>query len=140
MKLHPVARAGNQLRRLIYNLSVTSVVHAGWRHRGSVVRAADLARRLPSRIRQGQTAEALTEARAVLALDRELRSDTSVRLSTISGGTALIKGQPRGRSLDRARSALLSLPDVTDVRTIDPNQLTINDLSVSYVTDQVRDR
>jgi|GEM_PF-5427621 len=115
-------------RRWLYQTGSLALLNAGWRHRGSLVRGLDWAKRLPGRMRDGRTAELVTEARAIMALDRELRTDTSIRITGVNNGTVSLRGQPAGSSLDTARSVLLPVADIVDIRTDDLGQPTLDNL------------
>jgi hypothetical protein len=105
------------IRRLFRQLGAVTIARYAWDHRGSVVRAADLATRAPALVRDGRTADLKTEARAVLALDAAVPTDTDVRISGIDDGTVSLRGNPAGAALQSARQALVTLPTVVDVRT-----------------------
>lgn len=99
-----------------------------WQHRGSVTRGFDLAKRVPELVRDGRTSQLAAEARAIVALDGPLASDTHIRISGIDDGSVLLRGQPAGAGLEVARATLTSLPDVVDVRTDDRDQPTLDSL------------
>jgi hypothetical protein len=99
-----------------------------WQHRGSVARGADLVKRTPHLVRDGRTGEVTAEARAIAALDGVLPTDTSIRISGIDDGSVLLRGDPSGERLQTARSALTSLPDVSDVRTDDTRHPTVDSI------------
>jgi hypothetical protein len=105
------------IRRLFRQFGALTIARYAWEHRGSVVRAADLATRAPALVRDGRTAELRTEARAVLALDGAVPKDTSVRISSVDDGTVSLRGNLAGPALESAREALVTLPSVVDVRT-----------------------
>jgi hypothetical protein len=105
------------VRRLVPELGAVTVAGWAWRHRGTVVRSADLALRSPTMVRDGRTHDVVTEARAVAALDAALPRATSVRISGIDDGTVLLHGDPGGRAVTAAREALCDLPGVNDVRS-----------------------
>ena len=98
-----------------------------WQHRGSVVRGFDLALRLPQLVTGGRIDEALTEAKAIMALDGEVPTSTDVRISGIEDGAVTLRGDLEGNSLKAARQALLAVPDVLDVRTDANAQPTFDD-------------
>jgi hypothetical protein len=105
------------VRRLVPELGAVTVAGWAWRHRGTAVRAADLALRTPVLVREGRTQDALTEARAVLALDASVPRATSVRISGIDHGTVLLHGDPGGPAVTAAREALCDLRGISDVRS-----------------------
>lgn len=88
-----------------------------WQHRGSVVRAVDLSRRLPQLVTGGRAGDALTEAKAIVALDGEVPTSTDIRITSIDDGAVTLRGDLRLDSLEVARHALLGVSDVLDVRT-----------------------
>ena len=105
------------LRRLIRQLGAVTVAQALWRHRGTVLRTADLARHEPQRVRCRETDDLLTEAKAVAALDRAVPTDTSIRITGIDAGAVTLEGQADPRELAAARAALLRVPKIADVQT-----------------------
>lgn len=98
-----------------------------WQHRGSVVRGFDLACRLPQLMTGGRTGEALTEAKAIVALDGEVPTSTDIRITGVEDGAVTLRGDLHSESLDAARQALLSVDDVLDVRTDATDQTTFDD-------------
>jgi len=104
-------------RRLVPQIGLMTVAGFAWRHRGTVVRVGDLARQVPKLVNENGTAELGSHARAVLALDAALPTDTSVRISGIDNGSVTLRGDPGGHALDVATTALCDLPNVSDVRT-----------------------
>jgi len=116
------------IRRLIRKAGTFTIATWAWQHRGSVLRAADLAKRAPTLVKDKRTDELTTEARAVLALDSAVPTDTSVRISGIDQGTVTLKGHPAGPAADAARKVLVTLPAVVDVRTDDVDQPTLDDV------------
>jgi hypothetical protein len=99
-----------------------------WHHRGSLSRGIDLAKRVPDLVRDGRTSQLAAEARAIVALDGPLASDTHIRITGIEDGSVLLRGQPSGSGLAVARATLTSLPDVVDVRTDDQGQPTLDSM------------
>jgi len=98
-----------------------------WQHRGSVVRGADLARRLPQLVGTGRTRDAVTEAKAIVALDSEVPTSTDIRISGLDDGAVTLRGDLPVDTLDVARHALLSVSDVLDVRTDAADNPTVDD-------------
>ncbi len=98
-----------------------------WQHRGSVVRALDLGRRLPQLLGNGKGGDAFTEAKAVVALDGALPTSTDVRITGIDDGAVTLRGDVPVESLAAARGALLGISDVLDVRTDALDQTTLDD-------------
>ncbi len=105
-----------------------AVLTFAWKHRGSVVRGYDLARRVPDLVRDGRTEELKVEAKAILALDRDLGDETVIRISGIQDGSVMLRGQPAGAHLAAARAALEQVPAILDVRTDDAEQPTFDSL------------
>lgn len=105
-----------------------AVLTFAWKHRGSVVRGIDLAKRVPELVRDGRTEELKVEAKAILALDQHLGDDTAIRISGIDDGTVTLKGQPAGEPLAATRAALTKVPAILDVRTDDARQPTLDSL------------
>jgi hypothetical protein len=97
-----------------------------WQHRGSAVRTVDLARRLPHALRGGDRSAAITEAKAIVALDAKVPTSTDIRITGIQDGAVTLRGDLRDDSLDVARKALLDVPDVLDVRTDAVEQPTVD--------------
>jgi hypothetical protein len=105
------------LRRWIRQIGFVTIAQAAWRHRGTVVRAVDLARHTPQRVRCRETDDLVTEARALAALDRAVPTDTSIRITGIADGSVTLEGRADQLELETARSALLRIPKVADVQT-----------------------
>jgi hypothetical protein len=117
------------IRRLFRQLGTMTVLSFLWKHRGSVVRGVDLAKRAPRLVRDGRTGDLAAEARAVAALDGPLATETKVRISGIEDGSVLLRGDPSGAELQSARATLLSsVPSVVDVRTDDTGQPTLDSM------------
>jgi hypothetical protein len=105
------------LRRWIRQVGLVTIGQVAWRHRGSLVRTADLVRHVPQRVRCRETDDLVTEAKAVLALDQAVPADTAVRITGIADGAVTLAGRADPAELQRARSALLRVPKVVDVQT-----------------------
>ncbi|MET0729341.1 MAG: hypothetical protein ABWZ76_13685 [Acidimicrobiales bacterium] len=116
------------IRRMIRQFGSVAIATFAWQHRGTVVRGLDLAKRVPDRVRDGRTHELAVEAKAIAALDGKLGDDTAIRISSVEGGTVTLHGDPVGAELEAARSSLLSLSDVIDVRTDNAAQPTLDTL------------
>jgi hypothetical protein len=97
-----------------------------WQHRGSVVRAVDFARRLPQAVTGGNRSAAVTEAKAIAALDGKVPTSTDIRITGVQDGAITLRGDLPDDSLDVARQALLDVPDVLDVRTDGAEQPTLD--------------
>lgn len=116
------------IRRMFREAGSMAVLTFAWKHRGSVVRGFDLARRVPDLVRDGRTEELKVEAKAIIALDQHLGDDTAIRISGIDDGSVTLKGQPAGAHLAAARAALKEVPAILDVRTDDVEQPTFDSL------------
>jgi hypothetical protein len=115
------------IRRLFRQIGTITVLSFLWKHRGSVVRGIDLAKRTPTLVRDGRTRDLAAEARAVVALDGPLATETGVRISGIEDGSVLLRGDPAGPELQSARTTLLTeVPNVVDVRTDAAGQPTLD--------------
>jgi hypothetical protein len=112
------------IRRLFRQFGAMTVASFAWKHRGTVLRAVDLAKRAPTLVRDGRTDELKTEARALVALDSAVPTDTTVRISGVDSGTVSLRGEPAGAAAEAARRALVSVPAISDVRTDDRGQPT----------------
>jgi hypothetical protein len=97
-----------------------------WQHRGSALRTLDFARRLPQAITGDRTA-AVTEAKAIVALDAKVPTSTDIRITGVHDGAVTLRGDLHDDSLDVARRTLLDVPDVLDVRTDGVEQPTLDD-------------
>ncbi len=98
-----------------------------WQHRGTVVRAVDLGKRLPHLVSGGRSRDALTEARLLLALDGKVPTGTDVRITGVEDGAVTLRGDLDLDRLNDARGALLGVSDVLDVRTDGSQQPTLDD-------------
>lgn len=116
------------IRRTFRQFGSMAVLSFAWKHRGSVVRGLDLAKRAPELVRDGRTEELKVEAQAIAALDKHLGDDTAIRISGIDDGSVMLKGQPAGEPLAAARAALTKVPAILDVRTDDIEQPTLDSL------------
>lgn len=116
------------IRRWLREAGTTAILVWAWRHRGSVARTVDLAKRAPELIRDGRSGDLAAEARAIAALDAPLATDTGIRISSVEDGSVLLRGQPSGEPLAAARAALTSLPNVVDVRTDDRDNPTLDSM------------
>ena len=123
----PIGQETVMIRRMLRQVGSMAVVTFLWQHRGSVVRTTDLARRLPQLVTTGKTDDALTEAKMIMALDGSAPTSTEVRITGIDDGAVTLRGDLPASSLEAARHALLSVPDVLDVRTDAADQPTFDD-------------
>lgn len=115
------------VRRLIRQVGTFPVLWWGWKHRGSILRATDLARRAPHLLQDGRTEEMLTEARAIAALDRPFGDETAVRITGIDNGAVMLRDSIVGPELDAVRGTLSGVRDVLDVRTEGMEHPTLDD-------------
>jgi hypothetical protein len=115
------------IRRMFRQVGSVAVATFVWQHRGSAVRAVDFARRLPQLVSGRRGGDALTEAKVIVALDGEVPTSTDIRISGISDGAVILRGDLHDDSLDVARHALLRVSDVLDVRTDGHAQPTLDD-------------
>jgi hypothetical protein len=117
------------IRRLFRQVGTMTVLSFLWKHRGSVVRTVDLAKRAPALVRDGRTRDLTAEARAVVALDGPLATDTGVRISGVEDGSVVLRGDASGPELQSARATLLTeVPNVVDVRTDAGGQPTLDSM------------
>jgi len=116
------------VRRMIRRVSSVAMATFLWQHRGSVARTADLVRRLPQVVRAGDSRDAITEAKAIVALDRKVPTSIDIRITGVGDGAVTLRGNARDDSLDRARETLLGVSEVLDVRTDGLGQPTIDDV------------
>lgn len=105
------------IRRLIRQIGLFSIASFGWKHRGTVMRGIDLARRAPHLVQNGRTADLTTEVRAVIALDGPFGDETDVRITGVDEGAVMLRDNLAGPSLKAARGTLRAVPNVLDVRT-----------------------
>jgi hypothetical protein len=116
------------IRRLVRKVGAFTIASAAWQHRGTVLRAVDLAKRVPTLVRDGRTDELKIEARALVALDSAVPTDTTLRISGVEDGTVSLRGAPAGPAAEAARQALVSVPAINDVRTDDRDNPTADAL------------
>jgi hypothetical protein len=115
------------IRRMFRQAGSMAVATFLWQHRGSVVRTVDLARRLPQLVQDGRGRDALTEAKAIVALDAKVPTRTDVRITGFDAGSMCLRGDVPLDHLDTARATLLAVDDVIDVRTSAVDQPTFDD-------------
>jgi hypothetical protein len=94
-----------------------TVMTFSWQHRGSVLRTVDLLLRVPALIRTGRGADAFTEARLIAALDRRAPTSTDIRITGIHHGDVVLRGDLPAPSMEVARTALLGVSEVVEVRS-----------------------
>jgi hypothetical protein len=115
------------IRRTLRQVGWMAIATFLWQRRGSVVRAYDLARRLPLLVQTGRTRDALAEGRAILALDSRIPTRTDVRITGFDDGSLTLRGDVALDQLEDAREVLLGVRDVVDVRTSAERQVTLDD-------------
>jgi hypothetical protein len=113
--------------RLFRRIGWMTALTFSWHHRGTMVRTVDLLLRLPALVRNGRTADAVTEARLVLALDGPAATLTDIRITGIRDGDVLLRGDLAPGSLALARHSLLDVAKVVDVRSDAFAQPTVDD-------------
>jgi hypothetical protein len=114
-------------RRTFRQISSIAVATFLWQHRGSAIRTVDLARRLPQLVQAGRSRDALTEAKAIVALDHRIPTRTDVRITGFEDGSMCLRGDVPVAHLEEARQTLLAVDDVVDVRTSPLDQPTFDD-------------
>lgn len=119
------------MRRTVGKVGMLSLASWGWQHRGSMIRSADMLRRAPQLLQDGRMDALTTEARAILALDKDFATDTDVRITGIDEGDVVLRDTLAGPTLQEARDALCSLRDVLDVRTEATEHPTLDDALAS---------
>ena len=98
-------------------LGFLTVAGFAWNHRGTLVRAADLAASVPRLVGEDGASAVATRARLLYELDRAMPTDTTVRISGYDAGSVTLAGDPGAVALERATEALCSVRGVVDVRT-----------------------
>lgn len=114
-------------RRMFRRIGWMTVMTFSWQHRGSVIRTVDLLLRVPTLLRTGRMGDAITEARLIAALDRRAPTAMDIRITGIHQGDVVLRGDLPATSLDTARTALLGLPQVVEVRSDAFAQPTLDD-------------
>lgn len=118
-------------RLFVRRVGMVAITSFLWQHRGSVVRTVDLATRLPQAILDGRGRDALTEAKAIAALDGKVPTRTDVRISGFEDGSMLLRGDLPLDAFEETRNTLLAVRDVVDVRTSPVAQPTVDDAVAS---------
>jgi hypothetical protein len=118
------------IRHVFRQIGAMAIATFAWQHRGSTVRTFDLARRLPLLVQSGRWRDALTEAKAIIALDEAFPTRTDVRIAGVDDGSMLLRGDVPLDRLEAARGTLLAVRDVVDVRTTAAHQAPIDDALV----------
>jgi hypothetical protein len=115
------------IRHMFRQVGTVAVASFLWQHRGSAIRTFDLACRLPHLVQEGRVRDALTEAKAIVALDGKMPTRTDVRITGFEDGSMTVRGDLPLDHFEDARAALLAVGDVVDVRTSDVQQPTFDD-------------
>jgi hypothetical protein len=105
------------LRRFVPQIGFLTVAGFAWNHRGTVVRAVDLAMDAPRLLKEGDTRSLVQQGRLLYELDRKLPTDLRVRLSGVDHGAVTLAGDPGPEALSLATDALCGIHGITDVRT-----------------------
>jgi hypothetical protein len=105
------------ITNLFRQVGAVAVASFLWQHRGSVIRLVDLAGRLPELVQDGRTRDALTEVKAVVALDSRIPARVDVRITGFHNGSMTVRGDVPFDRFEEARDALLGVEGVVDVRT-----------------------
>ena len=116
------------IRHLFRQVGTVAVASFLWQHRGSAIRTFDLACRLPGLVQDGRVRDALTEAKAIVALDNRMPTRTDVRISGFENGSMTVRGDLSLDQFEQARHTLLGVADVVDVRTSDVAQPTLDEV------------
>ena len=115
------------IRNMFRQVGAVAVVSFLWQHRGSAIRTFDLACRLPNLVQDGRIRDAVTEAKAIVALDGRMPTRTDVRITGFDNGSMTVRGDVPLERFEEARATLLAVGDVVDVRTSPTQQPTLDD-------------
>jgi hypothetical protein len=115
------------IRHLFRQVGAVAIASFLWQHRGSAVRTVDLACRLPHLVQDGRTRDAVTEAKAIVALDGKIPTRTDVRITGLHDGCVTLRGDLPLNHFEETRASLLAVKDVVDVRTSSLEQPTFDD-------------
>jgi hypothetical protein len=115
------------IRSTLRQIGTLTVATWVWHHRGSALRVVDMGMRAPQMVRDNQVQEALIEARAIVALDGPLPTDTTIRISGVDAGTVTLRDDLDPSTLDLASQTLLKISDVLDVRTDGTGHAAVDD-------------
>ena len=115
------------IRNMFRQAGAVAVASFVWQHRGTAIRTFDLACRLPHLVQDGRVRDALTEAKAIVALDGKLPTRMDVRITGFDDGTLTVRGDVPFDRFEEARSTLLAVGDVVDVRTSAVEQPTFDE-------------
>ena len=99
------------IRHLFRQVGSVAVASFLWQHRGSVVRTVDLARRLPHLVQDGRVRDALTEAKAIVALDGRIPTRMDVRITGFDDGSMMLRGDLPLDHFEEARATLLAVDE-----------------------------
>ena len=118
-------------RRILRQVSAAAVVRWSWRHRGTIVRGADLVLRLPDRVRLGRFGDMVTEAKVISRLDQAFARNLDVRLEALTDGEITMRDGLDPNDLGIARNLLAPMAGIVDVRTDVAHQPTMEDALAS---------
>ena len=116
---------------MIRQIGWMTIASFSWQHRGTVIRGVDLLLRFPTLLRSGRTVDAYTEAKLLVALDRQAPTATDIRITGLHQGDVVLRGDLPADSLDVARTALLGVSQVVEVRSDGSQQPTLDDVVAS---------
>ena len=119
------------IRRILRQVSAAAVVRWSWRHRGTIVRGADLVLRLPDRVRLGRFGDMVTEAKVISRLDQAFARNLDVRLEALTDGEITMRDGLDPNDLGIARNLLAPMAGIVDVRTDVAHQPTMEDALAS---------
>lgn len=115
------------IRSTLRQIGTLTIATWVWHHRGSALRVVDMGMRAPQLVRDNQVQDALVEARAILALDGPIPTDTTVRISGVDAGTITLRDDLDPSTLGVTTQTLLKISDVLDVRTDSTGHTTVDD-------------
>ena len=102
---------------LVRKIGFLTLSKVTWEHRGSAMRFLDLGTRMPQLLRRRDSKDALTELKAIYALDKAASADLDVRITGVDDGSVMLRGGLAADRFEQARKALLGVSGVLDVRT-----------------------
>lgn len=127
--------------RLLSLPTAAALIALGVRQRGTVLRSADLGRRVA---RSGLPAsdELAIELRSIAALSRDpaLARATDLRIASTASGTVTLLVPSTSSLVGPAREALLDLGGVLDVRSVDRSQVGHDQTDPAAETDSGADQ
>jgi len=119
------------IRRALRQVSAAAVMSWSWRHRGTIVRGADLVLHLPDRVRLGRLGDMVTEAKVITRLDQAFASNMDVRLEALTDGEITLRDGLDASDLGIVRNLLAPMAGILDVRTDVAHQPTVEDALAS---------